>query len=394
MAPMYDDLRLVASVGVMRSFGAALALLLSACAPGSLRGAPPASPIAPPYPYSRLLPVSWDFSTLYSQRKAHGSDLWPCAWAADEDLYCAWGDGGGFDGDDDQIGRVSLGFARIEGLPARDNPGAIRGRNIWGLPPYAETEATFGGKVGSLVALNGVLYASGGFWTTANVNNPAHKSGRGPLSSLAWSTDAARTWQIAPWSSSSPLGSFIDRGQDSMNEHPDYLYLYYLRERDDQHVFLERLRPSLLTADPNSTGKFEYFAGTSWLFHQPRWSTEEKRAIAVFADRNHVEGPSAVYDAPLHRYLLTTGHYASGNDDDSSAGQVGLFAAPTPWGPWSTLGYYENWGNLRQETTGDFLSLRIPSKWISKDGKTVWAVFSGLKSFDSFNLVRGTLGRD
>jgi len=37
------------------------------------------------------------------------------------------------------------------------------------------------------------------------------------------------------------------------------------------------------------------------------------------------------------------------------------------------------------------LSLRIPSKWLSPDGKTLWAVFSGLKSLDSFNLVKGVL---
>jgi hypothetical protein len=391
---MNGDSPLSMRVGVMRGVSVTLAVLLSACVAGMQRATSPGAHPAPPYPYSRALRVNWDFSTLYAQRKAHGSDLWPCAWAADDDLYCAWGDGGGFDGDDDQIGRVSLGFARIEGVPVRDDPGAIRGKNIWGLPPYAETQASFGGKVGSIVAFNGTLYASGGFWTTANVSNPIHKGGRGPLSSLAWSTDSARSWQIAPWSSTSPLGSFIDRGQDSMSDQSEHVYLYYLRDHDEQHVFLERLRPGLLSADPNVTAKFEYFAGTAWLSRRPRWSTDEKRAVAVFADRNHVEGPSAVYDAPLRCYLLTLGHYVSGNDEDSSAGQVGLFSAPTPWGPWSTLGYYENWGDLRHETTGDYLSLRIPSKWISKDGKTVWAVFSGLNSFDSFNLVRATLGRE
>jgi hypothetical protein len=111
----------------------------------------------------------------------------------------------------------------------------------------------------------------------------------------------------------------------------------------------------------------------------------------VFTDDNHVEGPSVVYDAGLGRYLLTAGHYASGNDDDSSAGQVGLFEAPHPWGPWATIGYYENWGNLKADTAGDFLSLRLPSKWLSADGRVVWAVFSGPHAFDSFNIVKGTL---
>ena len=37
-------------------------------------------------------------------------------WGADDHLYAAWGDGGGFGGSDSD-GRVSMGFARIEGGP-------------------------------------------------------------------------------------------------------------------------------------------------------------------------------------------------------------------------------------------------------------------------------------
>jgi hypothetical protein len=35
--------------------------------------------------------------------------------------------------------------------------------------------------------------------------------------------------------------------------------------------------------------------------------------------------------------------------------------------------------------------LRLPSKWLSADGTAVWAVFSGPRAFDSFNVVRGKL---
>src|SRR5471030_1243997 len=72
----------------VRVAGIALTLMLTACTMGGVRS---------PYPRSRLIEaVSWDFSTIESHRKALGSDLWPCAWAADGNLYCAWGDGGGF----------------------------------------------------------------------------------------------------------------------------------------------------------------------------------------------------------------------------------------------------------------------------------------------------------
>jgi hypothetical protein len=381
-----------AAIKVGRNALVALALLASACTAGAIRGAKMHDELRAPYPHSRLIAaVSWDFSGIAAQRKALGSDLWPCAWAMDGEMYCAWGDGGGFEGNDDNVGRASLGFARISGIPQAGNTAAISGANIWGTPPYAQSAATFGGKVGSMISLDGVLYAAGSFWTAENSQNPTRASGHGPRNTLVWSTDAAQSWQMAGWSSAQPLGSFLDSGQDAAGREGNYVYLYYLRDGDSHHVYLKRTRRELLPADPAALGSAEYFAGVSRGSRVPVWSPQQAQAKPVFTDGNNVEGPSAVYDAALGRYLLTTGHYASGNDDDSSAGQVGLFESPSPWGPWATIGYYDNWGGLNAETGGDFLSLRLPSKWFSQDGRTFWAVFSGLKSFDSFNVVRGVL---
>jgi hypothetical protein len=367
----------------VRNIGLALACCLAGCASTASKL---------PYPPSSFIrSIDWDFSSVITHRKALGSDLWPCAWAVDGDLYCAWGDGGGFDGNDDNVGRVSLGFARITGTPSSDDPTAFSGGNIWGSTPYARFDATFGGKVGSMTAVNGVLYASGGFWTPDNSPEPTRKSGRGPLTTIAWSTDFAQSWSIAPWSIPQPLGSFLDMGQDSMTTAPAYLYLYYLRGDDTQHLFLKRIRPEQLTQDPATTHNVEYFTRATQRGRAAHWSRQETDARPVFSDKNHVQGPCAVYDSSFDRYLLTAGHYKSNDDNDSSAGQVGMFESRYPWGPWATVGYYDNWGGIKTETTGDFLSLRVPSKWISPDGKSLWAVFSGLKSFDSFNVVRGSL---
>src|SRR5580658_5979125 len=66
----------------------------------------------PPYPPSRdITGITWHWDTY--QTSAIGSDLWPVTWGPDDNLYVAWGDGGGFGGTDSD-GRVSLGFARIE----------------------------------------------------------------------------------------------------------------------------------------------------------------------------------------------------------------------------------------------------------------------------------------
>src|SRR5690349_7186940 len=79
----------------------------------------------PPYPPSMVIEtIDWDFA--HRVRQAPGSDLWPMTWAADNNLYAAWGDGGGFGGTDSD-GRASVGFARIRGTPQR-----FHASNIWG----------------------------------------------------------------------------------------------------------------------------------------------------------------------------------------------------------------------------------------------------------------------
>src|SRR6516162_5671567 len=75
------------------------------------------APLAPPYPPSRVIEsITWHWETY--RTAAPGSDLWPTTWGPDGHLYAAWGDGGGFGGTDSD-GRVSMGFARIEGGPEK-----------------------------------------------------------------------------------------------------------------------------------------------------------------------------------------------------------------------------------------------------------------------------------
>ena len=344
-----------------------------------------------PYPRSTfIIRATWDFSTVEPLRKAPGSDLWPCTWAHDDELYCAWGDGGGFNGSEDRQ-RASLGFARVEGAPDPENADAYRGTNIWGTPPGAEHQAVFGGKVGSIIAVNDVLYATGGFFTTAHMPDPVTGYGVGPRISMIWSDDLGRNWQLAPWASRDALGSFLNFGKNNAHARDDYVYLYYQRAQDAKHVFLKRVPQSGLKDDPAKSRRYEYFAGTRRGDTTPQWSHRARAAKPVFMDENNVEGADVVYIPALDRYLLTAGHNPSGAPRDWSAGQLGVFEAPHPWGPWSTVDYQEDWGGFGVEGKGDYLGLRFPTKWISADGKMLWGVFSSLRTLDSFNVVKLTL---
>jgi hypothetical protein len=345
-----------------------------------------------PYPRSRLLTaVSWDFSTVASLRKARGSDLWPLAWAADGNLYGAWGDGGGFDGGANNIGRVSLGVARISGVP---DPGAISsysGANVWGdAPLYAESPAKFGGKVDDLISIGGVLYGQGGLWTAANCGcaNPVVRSGANfAQHNLTWSADLGRTWHIAPWTSTSEPGASLQYGRNYSGAwDPSHVYFYYQSNvgTDASHLFLRRMRTTQMVANPATPGHFEYVTGVDD-DGRPTWSTTQSKAAPVFYDPGVPSGTyasaSIVYDAALGRYLLAAMH-------GSFTGQIGFFEAPTPWGPWSTVAYYDDWGGFN-ESAGEANGLSFPAKWFSADGRTAWGVFSGVTNgFDAFNVVK------
>jgi hypothetical protein len=70
-----------------------------------------------PYPPSQVFrSITWHWETHTTA--ALGSDLWPVTWGADDQLYAAWGDGGGFGGSDTD-GRVAL------LCPDRRHPGTL-----------------------------------------------------------------------------------------------------------------------------------------------------------------------------------------------------------------------------------------------------------------------------
>ncbi|MGV3720758.1 MAG: hypothetical protein ACO1SX_07585 [Actinomycetota bacterium] len=103
-----------------------------------------------------------------------------------------------------------------------------------------------------------------------------------------------------------------------------------------------------------------------------------------FADTN---GTSPRRQASaLRRYLWwqhipqPPGHPDRG--DTRFEGGFAVYDAPEPWGPWTTAFFTSKW-DVGPGEHGDF-----PSKWMSKDGKTLHLVFSG---DDAFSVRRATL---
>jgi hypothetical protein len=334
----------------------------------------------PPYPPSPVIAgITWHWKT--HQTAAPGSDLWPVTWGPDGHIYTAWGDGGGFGGTNSDA-RVSMGFARIEGPPESFRPININGGKD------TQNPATFPkkGKTGGILFVDGTLYArlnlQDGQWPDVN-------------HSLAWSEDRGTTWSQSSWVFPKGEGNFkparfLNFGKDYSRvpkEHAAYVYIYGFKQSVKtigNDIYLSRAPKNEMRVRE----AYEFFAGLDR--GHPVWSSDITDAKAVFSDSNGViPTTGAVYHPVLKRYLLTSFH--------TGPGQLGIFDAPQPWGPWTTVAYYETWGEMGPEGHG--LNCDFPQKWMSSDGRTLWSVFSvygdgakmGINAHDRFNLVRGSL---
>jgi hypothetical protein len=133
---------------------------------------------------------------------------------------------------------------------------------------------------------------------------------------------------------------------------------------------------------------YEFFRGLD-AEGKPTWTAKFALGQPVFTDTHGVTASGMVYNPGLKRFLMTNYH--------AGPGQLGVFDAPAPWGPWTTVEYYENWGEMGD--AGEGLTCEFPQKWMSADGLTLWSVFSvygegakkGIHAHDRFNLIKVTL---
>ncbi len=336
-----------------------------------------------PYPPSQIIKgITWHWDTR--QTAASGSDLWPVTWGPDDNLYLAWGDGGGFGGSDSD-GRVSMGFARIEGGPEHFHGFNING----GKNPEHFSSFPKKGKTGGLIFDSGVLYA--------NINL---QDGRWPDVNhvIASSTNFGASWVRADWLFSKDRGNFqparfLNFGKNGVGAPAalaGYVYLYgpkLLPEGSGSNgLYLARAPREQI----RERGAWQFFSGAD-AAGQTQWQADFTRAQSIFNDPNGIAPAGMVYNPGLGIFLLSTYH--------TGPGQLGIFTAPQPWGPWSTVAYYEDWG--RMGTEGEGLTCEFPQKWMSADGLTIWAVFSvygdgakrGINAHDRFNLIKVTLTR-
>jgi hypothetical protein len=330
-------------------------------------GAPSLAALPPP----STLGVTFDWSTYV--RLAPGSDNWPMTWADDGHQYTTWGDGGGFGGTN-QDGRVRLGVGRVEG-----GPDDFEEFNVWG-GKNPENRATFKGKSYGILALGPTLYM---------LVYPPRLEDQWKEARLYKSTNRGASWtatSVLFTSSTHGIGLpfFLQFGQAYAGARDDFVYVYGTAVKNASFWGIQKPGEILLLRVPRSgiedRSQYRWFAGFNST-GAPVWSSQVSAKKPVFQDANGVMRNSANYNAGLRRYLLVTCHTAD------AGGNIGIFDAPEPWGPWRTVLYQRGW--RVPGTAANTYYWNFASKWFSADGRDFTLVHTGVKSNDAWNSVRG-----
>jgi hypothetical protein len=336
----------------------AAGLLAAALAgPAAFAGAPPAAARAPYPPSPVIRSVAWAPKAAIA-RAARGSDNWPVTWADDGRLYTAYGDGWGFE--PKVKGKLSLGFARVEGPPD-----GFRGVNIRSPTGEQTGDGRAGRKAGGMLCLNGVLYML---------------ARNAKLSQLAWSTDHGRTWAWAKWRFRTGLAcpTFLNFGRNYAQARDGYVYVYSF-DGDSAYQPSDRMILARVPAGRvREREAYELFVKLDRA-GEPVWTKDIRRRGAVFRHPGRCYRSSITYHAALKRYLWVQ---ILPGGDTRRAGGFGIYDAPEPWGPWTTVFFTERWD------VGPGESASLPAKWMSADGRTVHLVFSG---DDCFSVRKATL---
>lgn len=313
----------------------------------------------PAYPPSEHI-AGLEFNERSLRIEAPGSDIFPMTWAENGELYTAWGDGGGFGGNN-VAGRVLLGVARISG-----NKDDYRGFNIAGGVD-APNPPPFGGKSEGILALGNTLY----LWRDGDASSLEYFK----FIELWRSDDLGATWRPTGVRFSKPDGgdfpegdagifapAFCQFGRGYDGARDEYVYVYapdiidptHWRVRLPGRINLMRVHRERI----EEKTAYEFFAGTG-ADGSPRWTSIPGERRPVWEDAvNGTHRIAVSYNAPLKRYLLTT-------IARDRTGWMSVYDAPEPWGPWTHVHTEHNpmrWGRLT-------IIFTFVNKWLSDDGR-------------------------
>jgi hypothetical protein len=341
------------------------------------------------YPYSTYITgITFDMSTLLNTApgnaaQAPESDNWPITWADDGHQYTAFGDGKGFSTFD--AVRASLGVARIEG-----------GKNDYSAYDIFKTGSNSGGWGGKSL---GIISIDGSLWMFRN--GIGSNLGAFEQTELYESIDHGQTWTYAGvhWIEAELTSgkgffapAFLQFGQDYAGARDNYVYIYapeHTAGIDGAGWQVQNPgKISLIRVPKDSLENqlaYEYFTGMAG--PAPQWSSDVNARQPVFEDNvNGVMRNSISYNASLGRYILAVQQVSRYEVSDY---HIGIYEAPEPWGPWTTV-VLDNASIVGPDLNTDAKTVHwnFSNKWLSANGKNFTMVYTGAGR-DEWGTVEG-----
>jgi len=330
-----------------------------------------------PFPPSREL-TGIAFTGRYAQY-GH-ADTWFPSWASNGNLYSSWTDGTVNGVRSSSMGvKATTGYATILG----DDPLHL---TITDVGTYGASPGLCNGRypAGSLV-YDGVWFY-GTYCLNQTVGLGLDADVLGPFVGFRWSTDYGHTWHPSPHTPCRPLFGgvpiklglphFVDFGRN-MEYSPDgkaYIVSQGAAEPDPKprnanlswitgdQIYLARVKPRIDTMNKQSA--YEYFAGHDSHGHA-LWTRDFSKIQPLIDWNNNTGNVSVTYDAPIKKYLMVI----TDGGNTISKFNTYILESSKITGPWRLVVYMRNFGQQAY-------FVNFPSKFISKDGRTLWLSYS------------------
>jgi hypothetical protein len=218
----------------------------------------------------------------------------------------------------------------------------------------------------------------------------------GPFVGFRWSTDYGQTWTQTPCTPEKPLFGehalngepvkisaphFVDFGRNMEHSPDGNAYLVAQGSSDGTNrrfaynswitadqVYLVRVKPSI--ENMNDARKYEFFAGHD-AAGAAIWSKDFRQIKPIAEWRNHMGCVTMTYNPGLKKYLLCV------TDGGNTVSRYNTYILESDrlTGPWHLVSHMSNFGEQAY-------FVNIPSKFIGRDGVTMWLLYSGNFSLD------------
>lgn len=326
----------------------------------------------------------------------HVADTWYPVWADDGNLYSPYTDGrcprldGSSENSNSSGENATTGQAVIEG----DDPLNLK---VYSLGLSKASPVPYQGRYPCGSLIHEKVWYYGTYCLSPNGSAKYGDSTfnwpwMGPFVGFRYSTDYGRSWKECPHSPEKPLFSetgingypvkigsphFVDFGKNNQHS-PDgkaYLVAHGAGRNDNPYrfyndswitgdqVYLLRVSPSI--ENMNDPSRYEFYGGKDQQ-GKSIWTNDIKKIKPLLEWDNNMGCVTITYNAPLKKYLMCV------TDGGNTCARMNTYLLESDKmdGEWKIVTYLKNFGEQAY-------FVNIPSKFISKDGKSAWLLYSG-----------------